>query len=51
MNTSGSAVVELMRISRICERVAVQVGHEADLLAGLRRIGIDEISHRKCHAT
>lgn len=54
VNTSGSAVAELMRISwrsvgRICERVAKEAGREVDLLAGLRRIGIDEISHRKGH--
>ena len=54
VNTSGSAVAELMRISwrsvgRICDRVAAEAGREADLLAGLRRIGIDEISHRKGH--
>jgi transposase len=54
VNTSGSAVAELMRISwrsvgRICERVAAEAGRDADLLAGLERIGIDEISHRKGH--
>jgi len=54
VNTSGSAVAELMRIAwrsvgRICERVAAEAGREADLLAGLRRIGIDEISDRKGH--
>jgi transposase len=54
VNTSGSAVAELMRISwrsvgRICERVAEEAGRGADLLAGLERIGIDEISHRKGH--
>ena len=54
VNTSASAVAELMRISwrsvgRICERVAAEAGHGEDLLAGLRRIGIDEISHRKGH--
>ncbi len=54
VNTSGSAVAELMRIAwrsvgAICERVAAEAGREADLLAGLRRIGIDEISHRKGH--
>ena len=52
VNTSGSAVAELMRIAwrsvgAICERVAAEASREADLLAGLRRIGIDEISHRK----
>jgi len=43
VNTSGSAVAELMRISwrsvgRICERVAVEAGRDIDLLAGLRRL-------------
>jgi transposase len=52
VNTSKSAVAELMRVSwrtvgRICERVAAEAGRDLDLLAGLRRIGIDEISHRK----
>ena len=54
VNTSGSAVAELMRIAwrsvgAICERVAAEAGRKADLLAGLERIGIDEISHRKGH--
>lgn len=54
VNTSGSAVAELTRIAwrsvgRICQRVAEEAGREVDLLAGLRRIGIDEISHRKGH--
>ncbi len=52
VNTSKSAVAELMRVSwrsvgRVCERVSVEAGCDLDLLAGLRRIGIDEISHRK----
>ncbi len=52
MNTSGSAVAELMRIARrsvgrICERVAEEAGREVDRLAGFERIRIDEISHRK----
>jgi transposase len=52
VNTSKSAVAELMRIAwrtvgGICERVAAQAQREVDLLDGLRRIGIDEISHRK----
>ena len=52
VNTSKSAVAELMRIAwrsvgRICERVAAEAGRKVDLLAGLERIGIDEISHRK----
>jgi transposase len=51
VNCSNSAVAELMRISwrtvgGICERVAAEARLELDLLAGLRRIGIDEISHR-----
>jgi transposase len=51
VNCSKSAVAELMRISwrtvgGICERVAAEARLELDLLAGLRRIGIDEISHR-----
>ena len=54
VNTSKSAVAELMRVAwrtvgRVCERVAAEAGREVDLLAGLKRIGIDEISHRKGH--
>jgi transposase len=54
VNASASAVAELMRVSwrsvgAICERVAQEAGRDLDLLAGLRRIGIDEISHRKGH--
>ncbi len=55
MNTSGSAVAELMRISwrsvgRICERVG-SGGRARGRTSSpaLRRIGIDEISHRKGH--
>jgi transposase len=52
VNCSKSAVAALMRIAwrtvgGICERVAAEAKREVDLLAGLRRIGIDEISHRK----
>ncbi len=52
VNTSKTAVAELMRVAwrtvgGICERVAAEAAREVDLLAGLRRIGIDEISHRK----
>ncbi|MCA1701688.1 MAG: ISL3 family transposase, partial [Actinobacteria bacterium] len=52
VNCSKSAVAALMRIAwrsvgGICERVASEAQCELDLLAGLRRIGIDEISHRK----
>ena len=51
VNCSKSAVAELMRISwrtvgGICGRVAAEAEGKLDLLAGLRRIGIDEISHR-----
>jgi transposase len=51
VNCSKSAVAQLMRTSwrtvgQICERVAAEAQRERDLLAGLRRIGIDEISHR-----
>jgi transposase len=52
VNTSKTAVSKLMRIAwrtvgGICERVAAEAGREVDLLADLKRIGIDEISHRK----
>ncbi len=52
VNTSKSAVAELMRIAwrtvgAICERVCDDARRDIDLLSGLRRIGIDEISHRK----
>jgi transposase len=54
VHTSKSAVAALMRVSwrsvgRILERVSVEAGASVDLLAGLKRIGIDEISHRKGH--
>jgi len=54
VNTSKSAVAELMRVAwrtvgQVCERVAAEAQREVDLLAGLKRIGIDEISHRKGH--
>jgi len=52
VNTSKTAVAELMRVAwrtvgGICERVCDEAQREVDLLGGLRRIGIDEISHRK----
>jgi len=52
VNTSKTAVAELMRVAwrsvgTILERVAAEAVREVDLLDGLRRIGIDEISHRK----
>jgi transposase len=52
VHTSKSAVSELMRIAWrtvgwICERVMEEASSERDLLAGLKRIGIDEISVRR----
>ena len=52
VNCSKTAVAALMRVAwrtvgGVCERVAAEAKREVDLLAGLRRIGIDEISHRK----
>jgi transposase len=52
VNTSKAAVAELMRVAwrtvgQILERVAAERQASIDLLDGLRRIGIDEISHRK----
>jgi transposase len=52
VNTSKSAVAELMRIAwrtvgAIVERAAAEARSQTDLLDGLTRIGIDEISHRK----
>ena len=52
VHCSKTAVAQLMRVAwrtvgAICERVADEAQQEVDLLAGLRRIGIDEISHRK----
>ncbi|MCA1681195.1 MAG: transposase, partial [Actinobacteria bacterium] len=52
VNTSKTAVAELMRIAWrtvgwICERAIAEATAKRDLLGGLRRIGIDEISVRK----
>jgi len=52
VNTSKTAVAELQRVAwrsvgAILERVAAEAARQVDLLDGLRRIGIDEISHRK----
>lgn len=52
VNTSARAVAQLMRstwraVGGICERVAAEARARRDLLAGLRRIGFDEISVRK----
>jgi transposase len=53
-HTSKSAVVSLMRLAwrtvgAIVGRVVADAVATSDRLAGLRRIGIDEISHRKGH--
>jgi len=52
VNTSQTAVSELMRIAWrsvgwICQRVMVEQSAKRDLLAGLQRLGFDEISVRK----
>jgi transposase len=52
VNCSKTAVAQLMRVAwrtvgAMCERVCDEAQQEVDLLDGLRRIGIDEISHRK----
>jgi len=52
VHTSKTAVSALVRIAwrtvgRICARVVADAEQDRDLLAGLRRVGIDEISHRK----
>lgn len=52
VNTSKKAICELMRISwrtvgRICERVMANQSKGRDLLAGVTRLGFDEISVRK----
>jgi transposase len=48
VNTSKTAVAALMRVAwrtvgGICERVAAEACREVDLLAGLRRIGIETV--------
>ena len=52
VNTSKKAVAELMRVTwrtvgSICERVADEAIAQRDLFVGLKRIGIDDFSHRK----
>jgi transposase len=52
VHTSKAAVAELARVAwrtvgRIVERVSDEGRRQRDLLGGLRRIGIDEISYRK----
>ncbi len=54
VNTSKKAVAELMRVTwrtvgSICKRVADEEIAARDLFAGLKRIGIDDFSHRKGH--
>src|SRR5512132_1645396 len=54
VHTSRSAVGELLRIAwrsvgRICARVAAEQATRVDRLAGLRRIGIDEIAYKRGH--
>jgi transposase len=52
VHTSRAAVAELLRLAwrtvgRVCARVAVERASKVDLLAGLHRIGIDEVSYKK----
>jgi transposase len=52
VHTSRAAVAELLRLAwrtvgRVCARVAVERATKVDLLAGLRRIGIDEVSYKR----
>ncbi len=52
VNTSARAVAQLMRttwraVGGICRRVSDEARGQRDLLAGLRRLGFDEISVRK----
>jgi len=54
VNTSKMAVAALMRVTwrtvgKVCERVAEEQVAQRDLFAGLKRIGIDDFSHRKGH--
>ncbi len=52
VHCSKTAVAQLMRVAwrtvgGILERVADEAQREVDLLGGLKRIGIDEITHRR----
>jgi transposase len=52
VHCSKTAVAQLMRVAwrtvgSILERVADEAQRDVDLLAGLTRVGIDEISHRR----
>jgi transposase len=54
VHTSRVAVAELLGVAwrtvgRMVTRVAQEAGQGVDRLEGLRRIGIDELSHRKGH--
>ena len=54
VQTSKTAVAELMRVAWrtvgwVCERVSDEAIRGRDLMAGLARIGLDEISIRKGH--
>jgi transposase len=54
VHTSRTAIAALMRVAwrtvgAICARVAADAQAGTDRLAGLRRIGIDEISYKKGH--
>ena len=52
VHCSKTAVAQLMRVAwrtvgAIVERVAEEAQRDVDLLGGLKRLGIDEISHRR----
>lgn len=54
VHVSKSAVVELLRVSwktvgAIVERVGADIDASVDRLAGLTRIGVDEISYKRSH--
>ena len=54
VHTSRAAVAELLRVAwrtvgRMCARVAAEQAAKVDRLAGLRRIGVDEISYKRGH--
>ncbi|MGH2375228.1 MAG: ISL3 family transposase [bacterium] len=53
-HTSRTATAELLRVAwrtvtGVCERVAAEAEASTDRFANLRRIGIDEVAHRKGH--
>ena len=47
--TGPSSITETTTVGRILQSVGDEARGRVDLLAGLRRIGIDELSHRKGH--